>query len=263
MTTEELPETAASAEETAEPAKEIAEKVARDAAYWARATKSLSLGEVPPEARNINVTGRRQTSPMQGFGKMWQKTYKIPMAGADVTPQEVVATWKAKFPTFWPEGNRFYGPLTAIAPGDVALLNLAMPGKLTLSTGVLVMYADDESFTFMTPEGHMFASFITFSAFEGPDGVTTAQAHVLLRANDPLFELGLMFGGHRKEDRFWVYTLTALAGHFGVSEAVETQVVCVDKKRQWRYAGNIRHNSAIRSGIYMMGTPFRALRRSK
>lgn len=249
--------------ETPENVTAQAETAGRDAGNWASPVSTLHVGDVSAEALNRNVEGRRPMSPIQGFGKMWQKTYKIPMTGADVTPQEVVATWKAKFPTFWPEGNRFYGPLTAIAPGDVALLNLAMPGKLTLSTGVLVMYADDESFTFMTPEGHMFASFITFSAFEGPDGVTTAQAHVLLRANDPLFELGLMFGGHRKEDRFWVYTLTALAGHFGVSDAVETQVVCVDKKRQWRYAGNIRHNSAIRSGIYMMGTPFRALRRSK
>ena len=28
----------------------------------------------------------------------------------------------------------------------------------------MVIYADDESFSFMTPQGHMFAGMITFSA---------------------------------------------------------------------------------------------------
>ena len=51
------------------------------------------------------------------------------------------------------------------------MLDLAMPGGLKLSTGVLVLYADDESFTLMTPQGHMFAGWITFSAFD--DGGVT------------------------------------------------------------------------------------------
>jgi hypothetical protein len=37
------------------------------------------------------------------------------------------------------------------------------------------MYAEDESFTLMTPQGHMFAGWIRFSAFQ-QDGVTVAQA---------------------------------------------------------------------------------------
>ena len=43
---------------------------------------------------------------------------------------DLIATWKERFPDFWPEGNRFYGPLTGIAPGEVALLNMSLPGKL-------------------------------------------------------------------------------------------------------------------------------------
>ena len=235
---------------------------ARDAANWANLKPSLELGEVPPEARNINVHGRRQTGPLQGFGKMWQKSYLAALPGVEVTPQEVIATWKEKFQSFWPEGNHFYGPLTAIAPGDVALLNLSMPGKLTLSTGVLVLYADEESFTFMTPEGHMFAAFITFSAFEDKDGATAAKVQVLLRANDPIFEVGLAVFGHRMEDRFWTHTMTTLASHFGVADpSVDIQVVCVDKRRQWRNAGNLRYNSALRSAAYMAAAPVRAIRR--
>ena len=41
---------------------------------------------------------------------------------------------------------------------------MTLPGGMKLSTGVMVLYADDESFTLMTPQGHMFAGWITFSA---------------------------------------------------------------------------------------------------
>jgi hypothetical protein len=228
-----------------------------DAANWAKLTPVLKLTDVPADAINLNVSGRRQVGPIQGFGKMWQKTYRVVLEDEAITPAEVISEWKSNFPSFWPKGNRFYGPLTGIAPGDVALLNLTMPGRLKLSTGVLVLYADDESFTFMTPQGHMFAAFITFSAYTS-NGRTVAQAQVLLRANDPVFELALAAGGHSAEDRFWEYTLASLARHLGVDDpTVETTVVCVDRRRQWRNARNLWHNSAIRSSIYMMNTPFR------
>ncbi|HET7483171.1 MAG TPA: hypothetical protein VFK89_09960 [Actinomycetota bacterium] len=233
--------------------------VPRDAENWAKAVSTLSVGDLPPEAINRNVQGRRVMSPLQGFGKMWQKTYKVTVPGDRVSPKQLIATWKEHFPQFWPPKNFFYGPLTGIAPGEVAVLNLSMPGRLKLSTGVLVLYADDESFTLMTPQGHMFAGWITFSAFE-LDGGTVAQAQVLMRADDPIYEVGLALGGHRKEDKFWEETLGNVASHFGVEDAdVDTQSLCVDKKRQWRNAKNIWHNSAIRSGMYAMGAPFRAI----
>ena len=75
----------------------------------------------------------------------------------------------------------------------------------------------------------MFAGWITFSAIER-DGETVAQAQVLMRASDPIFEMGLTLGGHRQEDRFWQHTLTALAAHFEHEAEVDTQVVCVDKQ---------------------------------
>ena len=52
----------------------------------------------------------------------------------------------------------------------------------------------------------MFAGWITFSAFEDGDAVV-AQAQVLMRAQDPIGELGLTFGGHGKENTFWEQTL--------------------------------------------------------
>ena len=161
---------------------------ARDATNWAKKVSTLNVSDAPEGAINLNVEGRRLTSPIQGFGKMWQKTYQVRLPAERVAPTELIATWKQRFPEFWPEGNAFYGPLTGIEPGDVALLNMALPGKMKLSTGVMVLYADEESFTLMTPQGHLFAGWITFSALE-VDGETVAQAQVLMRASDPIFEL--------------------------------------------------------------------------
>jgi hypothetical protein len=242
------------AQETVEV--EITADAPRDAEHWAKLVSTLDVTNAPEGAVNINVTGKSLVSPIQGFGKMWQKTYKVPLEGSDVTPVEVIKEWKANFPSFWPPRNFFYGGLTGVAPGDVALLNLSMPGRLKLSTGVFVLFADDESFTFMNPQGHMFAGWITFSSYQKA-GVTTAQAQVLIRANDPIYEVAMICGGHRKEDRFWKQTLTNLARHFESSGDVDMQVVCVDKKRQWANAKNVWHNAAIRSGIYMTGAPLR------
>jgi hypothetical protein len=227
---------------------------------WAKAVEHLTVAEVPEGAVNLNVHGRRLASPIQGFGKMWQKTYQVRLPAQRASAADVIATWKQRFPDFWPRGNRFYAPLTGIAPGEVALLNMTLPGRMKLSTGVMVLYADHESFTLMTPEGHMFAGWITFSASEA-EGETVAQAQVLMRASDPIYEVGLALGGHRQEDRFWQHTLTALATHFGHDAEVDTQVVCVDRRRQWSRWRNVWHSSAIRSTIYTSGAPGRALKR--
>jgi hypothetical protein len=245
--------------EVIDPPEETVE-AARDATFWAKSVSRLKVSDVPEDAINLNVEGKRLNSPIQGFGKMWQKTYQVRLDRSTVSPEDLIATWKQRFPDFWPDKNRFYAPLTGIAPGEVALINMTMPGRLKLSTGVMVLYADEESFTLMTPEGHMLNGWITFSATEQNDA-TVAQAQVLIRAGDPLYEMGLTFGGHKQEDKFWQHTLRSLAEYFGEDAEVDTQVICVDKKRQWRHAGNVRHSAAIRSSIYMMGAPARGVKK--
>jgi hypothetical protein len=226
-------------------------EIPRGTENWAKPVSKLHVEDVPEGARNL-VEGKRLLGPVQGFGKMWQKTYRVSLAGSSASPTDVIREWKANFPAFWPDGNQFYAPLTGINPGEIALIKASVAGGLKLSTGVMVMYADDESFTLMTPQGHMFAGWITFSADDNGDG-TVVQAQVLMRAQDPLSELGLSLGGHKLEDRFWQQTLTNLAAHHGVVRAtVETQVTCVDRKRQWSNAKNIRHSAAIRSGLHAL-----------
>jgi hypothetical protein len=230
----------------------------RDAAYWARSASTFQVARTPTGALNLNVEGRMAMSPLQGFGQMWKKTFRVRLEGVPVKPTEVIQTWKEHFSEFWPKWNRFYAPLTGIAPGEVGLINMLIPGDipygLPLSTGVLVLYADDESFTFMTPEGHMFAGWITFSAYE-EDGSTIAQIQVLLRANDLAYEMGWRLGASRSESKFWQMTLTNLAAQFGADAAVQTEVVCVDPRVQWSQFWNIWQNAAIRTFFYKMATP--------
>ena len=232
---------------------------------WATPVSRLKAPAVPPGAVNLNVEGRQVMGPVQGFGQLWQKTYKVRLGKTNVTAREVIKVWKEHFQEFWPKGNRFYAPFTRIQPGEVAVLNLAGPGGFSgpggmplISTGVMVVYADEESFSFMTPEGHMFAAIITFSAYE-EDG-TVAQVQALVRANDPLYELTFRLGfGHRMEDEFWQATLKSLAAYFGVNGYVQQQVACLDPGVQWSQAKNIWHNAAIRTGFYIFASPFRWL----
>ena len=155
--------------------------------------------------------------PLQGFGQLWQKSFTVRLDGVDTTPEAVIATWKAHFPEFWPKGQRFYAPLSGIAPGEVALLEIQpVPGApVKLSTGVLVLYADDESFTFMTPEGHTLSAWITFSARRDGD-VVVAQAQALERPSDPFDDLAYKLGGNRQNNKFWQATLRNLAIMVGV-----------------------------------------------
>jgi hypothetical protein len=231
-------------------------KERRDEGNWAKPVDKLVPSHVPNGAQDT-VGGKQTLSPIQGFGKMWQKTYSVTLQGAEVSPHELIAVWKAEFPTFWPRSGSFYAPLTGIEPGEVALLDAPIGGGFKLSTGVFVLYADEESFTFMTPQGHVFAGWITFSAYRQGEGPTVAQAQVLMRAQDPITEIGLTLIGHRKEDAFWLATLRSLAARFGVEGAPTRKSICVDRRRQWSRAGNVRHNVGLRAPIRTVTSPLR------
>ena len=207
--------------ETAAPPAGTGSNAPRDASNWAAKVDRLRV-EARVGVRGTNVAGKRLTGPVQGFGKLWQKTYSVDVC-TGISPEDAIAVWKAHFPEFWPEGSRFAGALTGISPGDVALLDIAVGGGVKMSTGVFVLYADAESFTFATPQGHQFAGWITFSA-ERSGEATVVQTQVLLRAGDPLYELGMPVM-HRMEDRFWAQTMIALGKRLGVVDpAVQTAV---------------------------------------
>ncbi len=220
-----------------------------DADHWARYVETL---KVPEGVVSPNVEGHRLVGPLQGFGKMWQKTYRVRLEGASASPVEVVETWRGEFPEVSGFGRSFRTPAGGLVPGAVALLG----GGLT---GVMVLYSDEESFAYMTPEGHPFSGWITFSVYEDDDGTTVAQIQLLIRANDPLWELMMPLGLDRAENKQWQRTLRNVAAHFGAEGKVETRVICVDPKRRWSHYKNIRHNALIRSALRLATTSLRKI----
>jgi hypothetical protein len=235
----------------------------RDQGSWAHPVERLTT--TATTAGQDTVTGRRVSGPVQGFGQLWQKTFTVRIPADEHSPEAVVAHWKAAFPTFWPKGSTFYAPLAGITPGEVALLEVPpVPGSpVKMSTGVLVIYADRESFTFMTPEGHALSAWITFSAYLDHDD-TVVQVQALERTSDPFIELSYMFGANRANDRFWERTLENLGRSLGVeTPLVSSQKVCVDKRRQWRYVGNVRHSAAVNMAVGTMTAPVRWARRRR
>jgi hypothetical protein len=223
----------------------------RDAASWAKSRNVLRVADVPAGAVNLNVEGRRVAGALQGFGQLWQKTYRVRLAGASVTPAEVVRVWKTDFPSFHPPQSRFFPSLDGVAPGEVLLINSSVRG-MPVYTGVMVLYADEESFTVMTAEGLPEAGWNTFSAYE-EGGVTVAQVQSLARASDPIYEIGFHLMGSTEQEKIWIHVLGSLAAHFGVvGEPVHMEKVCVDPKRQWSRALNVWHNASARSVFYAM-----------
>lgn len=222
-------------------------------------TLSLDPHSLPPESLDINVKGRDLAPPEEGFGQLWSKRFRVALAGADVTPIEVVRVWRERFSEFWPESSRFYRPLGGLEPGQVALADLEMAPGTRLSTGVVVIDVQPTSFTFVTPRGHSFAGYITFSANDCA-GTTVAQVDIRMRATDPLFELFMPLGGHARENGFWKTTLSKLVDHFGVEgQEPEMDMTLLDPHRQWGKATNIIYNSYLHTGFYMLTLPFRKL----
>jgi len=105
----------------------------------------------------------------------------------------------------------------------------------------------------------MLSGWITFSAYRDGD-VTVAQVQALERTSDPIDELGLMFGGNRMNNRFWQDTLANVGRAMGATEpAVVSEVVCIDKRRQWRQATNIRNSITLRTMRRTLSAPFRRI----
>jgi hypothetical protein len=231
---------------------------ARDAAYWARPVDKLQTSDIPAGALNINVDGKPLTGPIRGFGQMWQKTYRVRLTGQPITPQAVIADWKQNFSSYWPKGNTLYVPAAGIVPGETAVINTKLPGNIpVMATGVRVIYADDESFAYMTPAGHPFNGMITSSAFDD-DGITTAQVQLLVRPYDPLYELGFRLRVlSKQEDTFWRSTLSNLAARWNVQSPVDQKITLIDPIVQWSEARNIWQNAGIRTALYMLAAPFR------
>ncbi len=223
---------------------------------WAKPVGRLKIPEIPAGARALNVEGRPLFGPLQGFGQLWQKTYRIGLRNITQTPHEVMEVWKQNVPNFKPPQKRFHPSSTGIAPNELVLIDAQTPGG-PISTGVMVMYASADSFTLLTPAGHPEAGWVTFSSYP-EEGCIFAQVEVMARAGDPLYELAFRFAGSKLQDQIWNHVLTALATKLSTSGEVETQKILLDPKLQWGRAWNIWYNAQLRT---LLDIPIASLRR--
>ncbi len=228
-----------------QPAKSPVAYARERAASWARPIERISLSEAPEGAVNLNVDGRDVVGPLQGFGQLWEKTYRVRLTGSAATPADTVQALKDHFPSLQPPQNRFFPTSKGIAPGEVVIINAHTPAGL-ISTGVWVVYADSGSFTFMTPQGHPESGWVSFTAYEA-DGGTVAQVKGFARANDPVYELGFRLVGSKEQERIWTHVLESLARHFGVPGWVRMTKTCVGPDLQWNQALNVWHNAQMRT----------------
>lgn len=226
---------------------------------WAKPAALLKVPARTKAPLNLNVDGFGVTGPVQGFGLLWEKTYQIRLSNITITPREVIRILKEQFPDLQPPQNRFFISEAGIAPGEVVLINAKTPAG-PISTGIWVLYADDDSFTFMTPQGHPESGWVSFSAFEDK-GCTVAQVKGFARANDPLYELGFRIAGSREQEKIWTHVLTSLALHLGVHAWVHMYKTCVGDDLQWDQAGNIWYNAQIRTMIYSIRNMILSTRR--
>jgi hypothetical protein len=153
--------------------------------------------------------------------------------------------------------------MAGVKPGEVLFISATLPAfpgvkvGIPVSAGVMVLYADDEMFTVMTPAGFPEAGWNTFSAFDD-DGTTVIQVQSMARTADPIYEMGFRFmGGAKQQEKIWRIVLTNVAARFGVTGEVQTSFECLDPSLQWGQSRNVWHNAIIRTTFYKLGAPFR------
>ncbi len=222
-----------------------------NARNWAKPVAKLKVSHGPREARGLNVTGRGVKSAVNGFGRLWQTIFRLHMNDPAIKEEQAVASLKQNFPSFQPSYNRFFPSPAGIQPGEIVLFDSITPAG-PISTGVMILYADERSFTFIAPQGHPECGTVSFSAYEA-DGQTVAQILGLARAGDPLYEGGFRAVGSRVQARVWTHVLTSLAAHLGVPATIRTEATCIDPHPQWSQIGNVWYNAQIRT---LMREPF-------
>ena len=99
-------------------------------------------------------TSRASASPAPpaASGRCGRRPTRSSSPGRASTPSRSIKAWKENFPDFWPKGGQFYGPMTGVVSRRRRGAEPQVGGGAKLSTGMLVLYADDKSFSFMTPK---------------------------------------------------------------------------------------------------------------
>jgi len=224
------------------------EKGKQDILGWAKDITRLQVIEKPQGALNKNVNNRKVIGPLQGFGPLWQKQYLLDVKTTTAKPSEIITALKHHFPEFQPPINRFYPSTKGIDPGEIVLIDSQTPGGI-VSTGVLVLYADDTSFSLMTPQGHPEAGWVTFNASQKKQSIEV-KIRGVASASDPFFEMAFRITGSKLQERIWTYVLSSLAHFLEVEDNVSMKKNIIYPGLNWANSKNLWYNAQIRSIPY-------------
>jgi hypothetical protein len=185
---------------------------------------------------------------IKGFGKMWQKTFWLMIDKPEFTASDIILKLMQNFVAFQVPENFFYPTSKGINPDPpraLVFIDSATPGGI-VSTGIYVLYVDDTSFTYITPQGHPEAGWITFSAKE-ENGKIRLQIQGLIRASDPFFEIAYAIAGQAFQEKIWLNVLTQMAKHLGIEDNGQMVKYKPSNSCQWGKFGNIWYNAQLRS----------------
>lgn len=214
-------------------------------AGWAPNMEKLHITEKPEGAFVKNMDGFRITGQIQGFGPMWEKTYWLEIEQPELSKEEVMLTLQEHFIEFQPRENKFYPTSKGLIPGEIIFIDSRTPGGI-VSTGVMVLYKDERSFSFITPQGHPEAGWVTFSVDNQQDSIYV-QIQGLVRSSDPFFEIAFALVGSKFQETIWKHVLSSFARYLGVEENIHMKKYAPATDIQWSKAGNIWFNSQLRS----------------
>ena len=229
----------------------------QDSKGWSTLNSKLTVSDHRPNAININVNNRRVLGPLQGFGPLWEKEYKLQITNSPISFKELMSKFRSSFITLQPKQNVFYPSSKGIEAGETVLIDSSTPGGV-VSTGVHILYADDVSFSFITPQGHPEAGWITFSANENDEKIEI-KIRSLASASDPFFELAFRIAGSNFQETIWKTVLVNMAKSINVDDTVIITKTKIDNKLHWKAIQNLWFNAQLRSLPYNVPYYFKKL----
>ncbi len=213
---------------------------------WMPPMAIITVSPLPAGIRSLNVSGRRPSGLVRGFGPLWQKTYTLRVPAGKAEPTAIVDILRSDLPALQPPANQFYPVGGKVAPGSVVLIGAKVMG-LPVRTGVVVMHSDENEFSLLTPQGHPESGWVTFSARYDNDDMTRdviVQIESLARASDPVYEFSLRFlGAGSVQEGIWRHVLGALAARLDVPPNVAVDKRVIDGRMRWSRVGNLLYNA--------------------
>lgn len=212
---------------------------------WLQDFHRISKVERIKGAYTKNLKNRTLLSPLQGFGPIWEKTYTLKCHKEGITPQESIEILKKNLPRFQPDNNDFYPSSKGIEAGEVLIINALTPGGL-VSTGVVILYSDEKRFTFITPQGHPEAGWVSFMAHKKKDHLEI-QIKGLASASDPFYELAFRLAGSQLQESIWKTVLSSMASYLKIEPSITIEKTCLKSSLQWSSTPNLWYNAQLRS----------------